>query len=81
MVVVPGGALQGSHDHYDSTGKWGRLSPGSVQLMTAGGGIVHGGAPTPEMQRGGWIDGYQIWLALPVSARCWLAQARCRLAR
>ena len=35
--------LQGSVDYRDSTGKSGRLSPGSVEWMQAGGGVWHGG--------------------------------------
>ncbi|GAX81796.1 hypothetical protein CEUSTIGMA_g9224.t1 [Chlamydomonas eustigma] len=62
--------VAGDFDHYDSTGRHGRLTAGSVQLMTAGGGIVHGGASAPKKPGEGlYIHGYQIWLALPASER------------
>jgi redox-sensitive bicupin YhaK (pirin superfamily) len=55
--------LQGSFDYRDSTGKSGRLSPGSVEWMQAGGGVWHGGDLVPEDR----IRGYQLWVALPES--------------
>jgi len=55
--------LQGSVDYRDSTGKSGRLSPGSVEWMQAGGGVWHGGAMVP----GDKVRGYQLWVALPAS--------------
>jgi redox-sensitive bicupin YhaK (pirin superfamily) len=55
--------LEGSVDYRDSTGKSGRLSPGSVEWMQAGGGVWHGGAMVP----GERIRGYQLWVALPAS--------------
>jgi redox-sensitive bicupin YhaK (pirin superfamily) len=55
--------LQGSVGYRDSTGKSGRLSPGSVEWMQAGGGVWHGGDLVP----GERIRGYQLWVALPAS--------------
>ncbi|MDB4933536.1 MAG: hypothetical protein JWP87_508 [Labilithrix sp.] len=55
--------LQGSVDYRDSTGKSGRLSPGGVEWMQAGGGVWHGGDLVP----GERIRGYQLWVALPAS--------------
>jgi redox-sensitive bicupin YhaK (pirin superfamily) len=55
--------LEGSVDYRDSTGKSGRLSPGSVEWMQAGGGVWHGGDLVP----GERIRGYQLWVALPAS--------------
>lgn len=55
--------LQGSFDYRDSTGKSGRLPPGSVEWMQAGGGVWHGGDLVP----GEKIRGYQLWVALPES--------------
>jgi redox-sensitive bicupin YhaK (pirin superfamily) len=55
--------LQGSVDYRDSTGKSGRLSPGSVEWMQAGRGVWHGGDLVP----GERIRGYQLWIALPAS--------------
>jgi redox-sensitive bicupin YhaK (pirin superfamily) len=53
--------LQGSVTYRDSTGKSGRLSPGSIEWMQAGGGVWHGGDLLP----GDRIRGYQLWVALP----------------
>lgn len=53
--------LQGSVDYRDSTGKSGRLSPGNVEWMQAGGGVWHGGAMVPDER----VRGYQLWVALP----------------
>src|SRR5476651_2306695 len=36
--------LEGNVDYRDSTGKSGRLSPGGVEWMQAGGGVWHGGS-------------------------------------
>src|SRR5580704_7855370 len=55
--------LEGSVDYRDSTGKSGRLSPGSVEWMQAGGGVWHGG----DMVPGEGIRGYQLWVALPAA--------------
>ena len=33
--------LQGEMEHRDSSGNFGKLSPGDVQWMTAGSGIIH----------------------------------------
>jgi len=55
--------LEGSVDYRDSTGKSGRLSPGSVEWMQAGGGVWHGGAMVPGVR----VRGYQLWVALPAS--------------
>ena len=53
--------LSGSLDYRDSTGQFGRLSPGSVEWMQAGGGVWHGGTPL----RGDAVRGYQLWVSLP----------------
>ncbi len=55
--------LQGSVTYRDSTGKSGRLPPGSIEWMQAGGGVWHGGDLVP----GERIRGYQLWVALPES--------------
>ncbi len=55
--------LQGNLDYWDSTGKSGRLPPGSIEWMQAGGGVWHGGSMVP----GETIRGYQLWVALPES--------------
>jgi len=58
--------LAGEVDHRDSIGNAGRIGPGDVQWMTAGGGIMH-----EEMPRAGddkRMGGFQLWVNLP-SAR------------
>ena len=58
--------LSGSMQHRDSAGNAGVLSPGDVQWMTAGAGVIHSEMPTPEFQqRGGRMHGFQLWVNLP----------------
>jgi redox-sensitive bicupin YhaK (pirin superfamily) len=58
--------LAGSFQHKDSAGNSGILSPGSVQWMTAGSGVVHSEMPSEEvMQNGGRLHGFQLWVNLP----------------
>ncbi len=57
--------LDGSVEHGDSMGNKGVISPGDVQWMTAGSGIIH-----QEMPRGGpdkRLRGYQLWANLPAT--------------
>jgi redox-sensitive bicupin YhaK (pirin superfamily) len=53
--------LSGSVNYQDSTGKSGRLLPGSIEWMRAGGGVWHTGSPVP----GEKMRGFQLWIALP----------------
>jgi len=53
--------LQGRMRHKDSAGHEGLLSPGSVQWMTAGRGVIH--SEMPEQQDGA-MEGFQLWLNL-----------------
>lgn len=56
--------LQGGIDHEDFAGNKGRLSPGDLQFMTAGRGIVH--AEMPVMNEDGSANvGLQLWVDLP----------------
>jgi quercetin 2,3-dioxygenase len=58
--------LSGELEHRDSAGHAGRLGPGDVQWMTAGGGVVHGELPSAKLLReGGRLHGFQIWVNLP----------------
>src|ERR1044072_7956122 len=58
--------LSGEMGHRDSSGHAGRLSPGDVQWMTAGAGVVHAEMPSPEFMRtGGRMHGFQLWVNLP----------------
>src|SRR5881392_4380514 len=55
--------LAGTVEHGDSMGNKGSISPGDIQWMTAGRGIIH-----QEMPRGdqaGRMHGFQLWANLP----------------
>ena len=57
---------QGELEHRDSTGAGGRIGPGDVQWMTAGGGILHEEFHSREFTRtGGVIEMVQLWVNLP----------------
>ena len=56
--------LAGRMRHHDNQGNSGLLTPGSVQWMTAGRGIVH--SEMPE-QQDGLMWGFQLWVNLPAS--------------
>jgi redox-sensitive bicupin YhaK (pirin superfamily) len=58
--------LSGEMQHKDSKGRAGKLTPGDVQWMTAGSGVIHSEMPTPEFQKsGGRMHGFQLWVNLP----------------
>ena len=58
--------LDGEMEHEDSAGSSGVLTPGDVQWMTAGKGIIHSELPTKKMlDEGGLMHGFQIWVNLP----------------
>jgi quercetin 2,3-dioxygenase len=58
--------LSGEMEHKDSRGHAGRLTPGDVQWMTAGAGVVHSEMPSREFMRaGGRMHGFQLWVNLP----------------
>src|SRR5690606_25282122 len=52
--------------HRDSAGNEGLLENGGVQWMTAGRGVVHSEIP---QQEAGVMEGFQLWLNLPGSAK------------
>jgi quercetin 2,3-dioxygenase len=54
--------LDGHMQHQDHLGNRGDLSPGSVQWMTAGRGIIHSEMP---QQSEGRMRGFQLWINLP----------------
>ncbi len=54
--------LDGRMRHRDNHGHEGVLTPGAVQWMTAGRGIVH--SEMPE-QQSGRMRGFQLWINLP----------------
>ena len=58
--------LSGEMQHKDSRGHAGRLTPGDVQWMTAGAGVVHSEMPSAEFaSKGGRMHGFQLWVNLP----------------
>ena len=58
--------LDGRMRHRDNHGNEGLLTPGSVQWMTAGRGLVH--SEMPEQQEGR-MRGFQLWVNLPASEK------------
>jgi len=56
--------LEGRMRHRDSAGHEGLLTPGGVQWMTAGRGVIH--SEMPEQQEGR-MEGFQLWLNLPAA--------------
>lgn len=59
--------LAGTVDHADSLGNAGSLTPGDVQWMTAGSGIIHQEMPHGDSQ--GRMHGFQLWANLPSSLK------------
>jgi hypothetical protein len=57
--------LHGSVEHGDSMGNKGVISPGDVQWMTAGSGIIH--QEMPKGDKTGRMGGFQLWANLPAS--------------
>lgn len=58
--------FDGAIDHRDSIGTFSTIHPGTVNLMTAGSGIVHSErSPLAEREKGPSLYGMQTWLALP----------------
>lgn len=58
--------FEGAIDHRDSLGSFSTIRPGTVNLMTAGRGIVHSErSPQSERDAGPRMYGMQTWLALP----------------
>ncbi|HJW47480.1 MAG TPA: pirin family protein [Lysobacter sp.] len=58
--------LDGRMRHRDNHGNEGLLTPGSVQWMTAGRGLVH--SEMPEQQEGR-MRGFQLWVNLPAKEK------------
>ncbi len=62
--------LAGEMEHRDSNGGHGVITPGAVQWMTAGSGVVHSEMPSGQMmQRGGRMHGFQLWVNLPAAQK------------
>lgn len=58
--------LEGCMRHQDNHGNEGLLTPGSVQWMSAGRGIMHSEMPEQEQ---GLMRGFQLWVNLPASEK------------
>jgi len=57
---------KGEQLHRDSLGNESIVKAGDVQWTTAGRGIIHSEGPTKEfIQKGGELEGIQLWLNLP----------------
>jgi redox-sensitive bicupin YhaK (pirin superfamily) len=57
---------EGEVEHRDSTGAGGKIGPGDVQWMTAGGGLVHEEFHSQDFaERGGTLHMVQLWVNLP----------------
>ena len=59
--------LAGTVEHGDSMGNYGAISPGDVQWMTAGSGIIH--QEMPKGDHAGRMHGFQLWANLPSSLK------------
>ena len=58
--------VAGSIEHRDSVGSVHTVSPGGVNVMTAGRGIAHSEHSTPDTTA---LHGVQLWVALPEAQR------------
>jgi len=62
--------LQGEQKHRDSLGNESIVKGGDVQWTTAGRGIIHAEGPTKEfVEKGGTLEGIQLWLNLPANKK------------
>ncbi|MGY6648640.1 pirin family protein [Wenyingzhuangia sp. IMCC45574] len=62
--------IQGEQKHRDSLGNVQTIKSGGVQWITSGKGILHAEGPTPEfVEKGGELEGIQLWLNLPRSKK------------
>jgi len=60
--------LEGSVNHRDSLGNEDRITPGDVQWMTSGRGILHEEMPR-RSETSGNIYGFQLWVNLPAAQK------------
>ncbi len=59
--------LDGYVEHGDSMGNKGNITPGDVQWMTAGSGIIH--QEMPKGDKNGLMGGFQLWANLPAKQK------------
>ena len=58
--------LKGHFEHKDSIGGQGKMSPGDVQWMKTGSGIIH--SEMPAMKEGK-LQGFQLWINMPAKLK------------
>jgi len=62
--------IQGEQRHRDSLGNESIVKAGDVQWTTAGRGIIHAEGPSKEfVEKGGTLEGIQLWLNLPAKKK------------
>ncbi len=62
--------IQGEQLHRDSLGNESIVKAGDVQWTTAGRGIIHAEGPRKEfVEKGGTLEGIQLWLNLPAEKK------------
>lgn len=62
--------IQGEQLHRDSLGNESVVKAGDVQWTTAGRGIIHAEGPHKEfVERGGTLEGIQLWINLPAKLK------------
>ncbi len=62
--------IQGEQLHRDSLGNESVVKAGDVQWTTAGRGIIHAEGPTKDfVEKGGTLEGIQLWLNLPAAKK------------
>jgi len=62
--------IQGEQLHRDSLGNESLVRSGDVQWTTAGRGIIHSEGPSKAfVEKGGELEGIQLWLNLPASKK------------
>lgn len=62
--------IQGEQLHRDSLGNESIVKEGDVQWTTAGRGIIHAEGPSKDfVQKGGTLEGIQLWLNLPAEKK------------
>jgi redox-sensitive bicupin YhaK (pirin superfamily) len=75
-------AFDGAVDHEDTAGNRGSISPGDVQWMTAGSGLLHKEMHGADFaRRGGRFEMLQLWVNLPARSKMVAPRYQTLLAR